>query len=160
MPLNDDQLRAIGRISVHSNELELSLNVLVWGLINPNINIGRIVLEGESYDRMLGRVKKLAQEVSRENPELGSRIQQWAGRVNDVKSRRNEVLHAQWTLDQPTGEMVGLTILRKEMREVDASVDKLNRLADDMVNVRDEVTEIIRAMPSFPPQPWFPKQSS
>lgn len=31
MPLDDDQFRAIGRISFHFNELELFVNMMVWG---------------------------------------------------------------------------------------------------------------------------------
>ena len=59
MPLNDDQLRAIGRITICLSYLERSMNVLVWRLVNPNLNIGRTVFEGENFDRMLRRAKDL-----------------------------------------------------------------------------------------------------
>jgi hypothetical protein len=56
LPLKDNQLRAIGRVPDRFNDLEYAMNVLAWELINPNPNIGRIVLEGESFDRVLTRV--------------------------------------------------------------------------------------------------------
>lgn len=75
MPM-DEQLRALGRISVAFNQLEYRMNVLVWGLISPNSNIGRIALEGENFDRMLGKLKNLAQEVLREDQERLRRIEE------------------------------------------------------------------------------------
>jgi hypothetical protein len=105
LPLKDNQLRAIGRVSDRFNDLEYAMNVLAWELINPNPNIGRIVLEGESFDRVLTRVRKLSDEVAREDRERGSRIQRWVSKVNELKRRRNNVVHSQIVLDMATLEL-------------------------------------------------------
>ena len=109
LPFKDNQLRAIGRVSARFNDLEYALNVLAWQLINPNPDIGRIVLEDESFDRVLTRVRKLSDEVAREDRERGSRIQRWASKVNELRRRRNYVVHSQIVLDMATLDMVGWT---------------------------------------------------
>jgi prefoldin subunit 5 len=148
MPLSDDQYRAIGRITVAFNSLESSMNFLLWLLINPNINIGRVVLAGENFDRVLDRVKRLSKaEVARENQALDERIQKWAETANDVKQRRNDVMHSEVFLDQPSLRMVGLTTLRRNMREVDLSASKLDRLADEIHNAEEGLKQITRAIP-------------
>jgi hypothetical protein len=146
MPPNDDQLRAIGRITVLFNNLEHSMNLLVWRLMNPNINIGRIVLEGESFDRMLKRVRKLSDEVAREDQELGDRIRRWADMAGDVKRRRNDVLHAEWAIVQPSGEMVGLRMLGKAPQEIDLSATALEQLSDDIGDAVVELMQILRTV--------------
>jgi hypothetical protein len=145
MPPDDDQLRAIGRITLLFNDLEHSLNLLVWRLINPNINIGRIVFEGENFDRMLRRARDLSEEVAREDQELGDAIRRWTNRAGDVKRRRNDVLHAQWAIDQPSGEIRGLRMLGgKAPRDVDISATALDRLAIDIHHVAVELGLIER----------------
>lgn len=147
LPFKDEQLRAIGRVSARFNDLEFAMNVLAWDLINPNVNIGRIVLEGESFDRVLTRVRKLSDEVAREDPERGRRIKRWTGTVHDLKRRRNDVVHSQIVLDMPSLDMVGWTKLRKEIQEVDLSVDALDRLADDIESAIEELEQILGFLP-------------
>jgi hypothetical protein len=149
MPLNDDQLRALGRIGVHFNELEFIMNNFAWGLINPNSRIGRIALEGENFDRMLGKLKNLAQEVLREDQERLRRIEQWAKSASDLQRRRNEVLHAQWGTGR-TGEVVGITWLRKGVHKVGANSGNLNQLADDIEVSTRELMDIMRGLAQFP----------
>ena len=147
MPM-DEQLRALGRISVAFNQLEYRMNVLVWGLISPNSNIGRIALEGENFDRMLGKLKNLAQEVLREDQERLRRIEEWANSASDVKRRRNELLHAQWGLYKDTGSMRGQTLLRKVVRNVDST--DLDRLADDVDAALQELIDLMEELEKFP----------
>jgi hypothetical protein len=134
--------------STRFNDLEYAMNFLAWYLINPNINIGRIVLEGESFDRILTRIRKLSDEIAREDSERGSRIKRWTSTVNDLKRRRNDVVHSQIVLDMATLDMVGWTKLRKETHEVDLSVSELNRLADDIESAIEELEQILGFLPS------------
>lgn len=149
MPLNDDQLRAIGRISVQFNQLEYSMNALVWTLASPDLNIGRVAFAREPFDRMLRRAKRLSEEVSRHSRELGTRIQQWATRAGDLQERRNAVVHGVWYLDQPTGDMIALRIGREHLIEPRTSATDLDQLADDIFEARKELAEILLAIPPF-----------
>jgi hypothetical protein len=145
MPPDNDQLRAIGRVTLLFNDLEHSINLLVWRLINPDITIGRIVLEGEGFDRMLKRLGRLSQEVAREDLELTETIRQWARRADDVKIRRNRVLHARWLFSLASGEMVAVRGLGKAPgEEVDISAAALDRLANDIHHVTVELELIGR----------------
>jgi hypothetical protein len=147
MPLSDDQLRAIGWITVQSAELEFSLHTLVCALVNPNINIGRLAFEKEtSFASMLFRATRLSEEVSRDNRELGSRIREWAARAGKVYERRNEVLHAIWVQNQPTGEMVAVRLTRRNIPRAQTAVADLDQLADDIAGVVREASEILRAI--------------
>jgi hypothetical protein len=143
LPLKDEQLRAMGRVSVRFNDLEFLTNALAWHLINPNLNIGRLVLEGENFDRVLTRIKRLSEEVSRKNPGLGSRIQLWASTADDLKRRRNEVIHSQIVLDAESLDMIGWKRQRRGHYEVDLSVGELDRLADKMESAIEELEQII-----------------
>ena len=157
MPPSDDQLRAIGRISVAINELDVLMNVFAWALINPDdLEIGRLALEKDQFSRVLEKLRRLAEHVLSDDPGLLTRVKQWADHAGQVQRRRSEVLHALWVLDQPTGTMVGW-LNRKEIQEIDASVGRLNGLADDITSVRQELMQIINDTPEFPQQPWFPK---
>jgi hypothetical protein len=145
MQPEDDALLAIGRVTLLFNDLEHLINLLVWSLINPDINIGRIVLGGENFDRMLKRLTRLSQEVARDDLELREIIQQWAERAEDVKIRRNRVLHARWLFSLASGEMVAVRGLGKRPGEqVDISAAALDRLGNDIHHVAVELESIGR----------------
>jgi hypothetical protein len=143
MPLNDDQLRALGRISVMSAELDFSTNTLACVLVNQDLNIGRIVFDGEQSDRVLTKVRRLAEEiVARDNKELASRIQQWATKAKNAQQRRNEVLHAVWVKDQLTGQMIPIRMTRQHIPEAQTRATELDRLADELESAVWEASEI------------------
>ena len=152
MPLSDDQYRAIGRISAEFNTLELATNFFVWALVNEDdLKMGRLALEGEQFSPMLERVTRLSRYIFQESEEQLNPILQWVEQARDVLKRRNAVIHAQWTLDEPKGEMVGLRLLgkAKSILEVEAGANELNRLADDITRVRRELMRIMEtAVPS------------
>jgi hypothetical protein len=150
MPLSDDQYRAIGRITVQFNYLEVSMNALVWALATPDLNIGRVAFAREPFDRMLRRAKRLGEEeVTRRNRELGTRIQQWATRARDLQERRNAVVHGVWYSTQPTGDMLTLRIGREHIIEPRTSATDLDQLADEILEARQELSEILLAIPPF-----------
>jgi hypothetical protein len=144
MHLTGDQLRAIGKISVRSAQLELYTHTLACGLVNPNLNVGWLAFEGDMFASMLRRVNRLSKEVSRENRELGARIREWATKAGDVQRRRNEVLHAYWILDEPTGEMIAVRLTRQNLAQAQTRVDELDRLAGEIEDVTVECISILK----------------
>jgi hypothetical protein len=115
--LTEKQLRALGRVSVHFNNLEYMTHTIVSALINLGPDIGYIVFEGESFDRMLDRLRRLNKFVFADDHHRRTWIEQWAFKANDVKKRRDQVLHAHWVLDQPTGEVVALRLSSRSISE-------------------------------------------
>jgi hypothetical protein len=137
--LSDDQLRAIGRVSVSFNRLEYWLNVCLWVFINPDQpGIAKIGFEGESFDRVVSRVRRLSASILRDEPTWLDRMQRWTDRASDVQRRRNDVLHAMWEAEEPTGEAVGQRLLRRNAPEIASTSTELNRLADDIEDTLKE----------------------
>jgi hypothetical protein len=61
MPLSDDQLRAIGRLTVAFGQLELSASLLLTVLVNSdNQNIGRVAFADAPFKRVLDTIQKLS----------------------------------------------------------------------------------------------------
>ena len=143
MPPTDDQLRAIGWVTLLYNDLKHNINFLAWRLINPDINIGRAVLGKSNFDRMLSQIKRLSREVARKDQQLGDTIEQWAERARKVKERRNNVVHAQWLFDNPSGDVVAFS---NAPQEVDLSPAALEQLANDIQDANSELTAILRQL--------------
>jgi hypothetical protein len=149
MPLNDDQLRAIGRITAYFNELEYTTNLFVYALVNRDLDIGRLVFQRQSLFQMLGWAKTLSKRVFRADYELCNRIEDWASRADDVRVRRNDALHGLWLEDQSVGGWVPLRLKGTQQTQVTVRATELERLADDIADVVLEISEILRTTPSL-----------
>jgi hypothetical protein len=142
MPVSDDQLRAIGRITVSFNKLEYWINVCLWVFVNAEHPIaGKLAFEGEQFDRVLTRVKKLSDHLLRNDPTWLGQMRDWTKKVNAVKLRRNSVLHAMWEDKDPAVEAVGVRLLRMDEAEIPSTSSELNQLADDIEDtLREGIT--------------------
>jgi hypothetical protein len=147
MPLNDDQLRAIGRIAVQAAELEFTMHTLVSALVNPsNINIGFLAFARDQFSSMQHRALRLSEELAREDYDLAERIRRWAGEAKKLQERRNEILHAIWVMDQPTGTMVAVRLSRRHAPQAETPVTELDSLADTMTAAVREGNELFSAL--------------
>lgn len=143
MPLSDDQLRAIGRMTVSFGRLEHSASSLLWLLVNENQNIGRVAFENERFWRVLDTIGRLCPYALGGNPELQRRIKEWIGKARAVAAQRNEVLHALWAENQPSGEMVALLLTRKNMPKAQTRAADLDQLAIEVTRAAREVDGIL-----------------
>jgi hypothetical protein len=142
MPLTDDQLRAIGWITVAFGQLEFSASLLLRVLINPtNQDIGRVVFERAPFGRVLEMIDKLCPYTLADKPELYRQVKEWIPRAKGVAERRNEVLHALWAENQPSGEMVALT--RRATKTARTRATDLDRLAIEVAREAKEVDEML-----------------
>jgi hypothetical protein len=146
MSLTDDQLRAIGRISVGFNTLELATYLVVGKLMNRDLEIGRRMLAGERLVRMLDKAKMLSQYVTRDDPALQTRMNAWVDSANDVRRRRNLAFHSIWSEDDETGEVVAMSIRGEEPRPVSIRPTDLDQLADEINAVWVEGAHLIGAI--------------
>jgi hypothetical protein len=139
MPLSDDQLRTIGRISVSFNRLEYWLNLCLWVLISPeHPSSAQLAIEGESFDRVLTKVRRLSASILRDDPAWLDRMRHWTDRAGDVQRRRNNVLHAMWHLEGSAGEAVGMRMLSRNASEIPSTSTELNELVDDIEDTLQE----------------------
>jgi hypothetical protein len=165
MPLNDDQYRAIGRITVLSAQLEYAANLLAWMLIYPHggqhwvlsqeeaRQIGRRVFAGESFSSIIAKVQRLSEYVLRNSPQTLAEVQQWTAKARDLQERRNDIIHAWWS-DLPTGEAAPYRLLgRGEPRAARTPADQLDGFADEIEVAVKELAPTLQAIsfPRYPP---------
>jgi hypothetical protein len=142
MSLSDDQLRAIGRLTVAFGQLELSASLLLTVLVNPdNQNIGRVAFADAPFKRVLDTIQRLSPYTLGWKPELQRRVKDWIDKARDVAWRRNEVLHAFWVHDQPSGQMVALT--HRATRAASTRAADLDQLAMDVALAVRQVDRVL-----------------
>ena len=123
------------------------MHSLVCALVNPsNINIGALTFAKDQFSSMQERALRLSDEVSRDNHELGERIRRWADEAKKLQERRNEILHAIWVMDQPTGTMVAVRLTRRHAPQAETPVTELDSLADKMATAVREGNELFSAL--------------
>jgi hypothetical protein len=142
MPLSDDQLCAVGRVTVAFGQLELSASVLLTVLVNPDDqNIGRVAFEDAPFKRVLDTIQKLSPYALGPKPELHRQVKDWIDKAREVARRRNQVLHAFWVHDQPSGQMVALT--HRATREAATRAADLDQLAVDVALAVRQVDRVL-----------------
>jgi hypothetical protein len=142
MPLNDDQLRAIGRLTVSFGQLEYSASLLLTVLVNPDDqNIGRVAFEDAPFKRVLDTIQKLSPYALGPKRELHREVRDWISKAREVARHRNEVLHAFWAHDQPSGQMVALT--HRASRTATTRAADLDQLAIDVAFAVRQVDRVL-----------------
>jgi hypothetical protein len=78
MPLSNDQLRAIGRLTVAFGQLEFSASLLLTVLVNPdNQNIGRVAFADAPFKRVVDTIQRLSPYSLSQKPELQPQVKDW-----------------------------------------------------------------------------------
>jgi hypothetical protein len=166
VPLSDDQLRAIGRITVLSAQLEYAANVLAWMLLRPNRGephilsqdeaqqIGRRAFAGDSFASIVTRIQRLSEYVLRNSPKTLAEVQQWTAKARDLQERRNELIHAWWSDFSESGEVTPVRLLGKgEPRVAKTQVTELDQFADEIEAAVRGIAPTLQAIsfPRYPP---------
>jgi len=157
MPLNDDHLRAIGRIVVTFNYLEESAEFTVQALMGdstPNI-VWQALTVGESFDRLIFKIGVLAR-LRLPYPDLLADLERWITEAKKVQEDRNRVLHSGWISwqDQEHAEDVA-TALRQTSRDIfgqitDYTPRDLHAIADRIAEVEKSLRTLRRRMRDLP----------
>jgi hypothetical protein len=134
-------LREIGRIAAAFGLLELLVNVILRSVVGLDARTAAALFTGDDVGRQLERLRN----VTREWPDL----QAWVNEVTNLKTIRNDILHAGWfgTADEPE---VGLTFRFKRgsvaMLEARYTVSDLEAIADRMEGAVDAAGPTLLAM--------------
>jgi peptide subunit release factor RF-3 len=64
-----------------------------------------------------------------------------------MQQRRNEVLHAIWLQEQPTGEMIALRLSAKQTKQAGIRATELDALAGDIIGLQKAGFEILDSIP-------------
>ena len=95
---SDEFLKALGRVCVNFQALEMDIAWLVWILNNPDTTLGQIMTSQVSFKALLAVSSSLFRyRVT--NDSLGERLAELLKRASDVEQRRNTLINSIWFAD-------------------------------------------------------------
>jgi hypothetical protein len=151
MPLNNDHLRAIGRIVVEFNGLERNAGQAVMTLIGegtPTI-VSQALVVGESLDRLTFKLRTLVR-LRLPYPDLLADLDDWIREAKKVQEDRNRVLHTGWIWFLDTEQPPDVaTALRQTARDImgqvrDYTPGDLDAIADRIRGVNQDLRRLTR----------------
>src|SRR5262245_29227890 len=108
--LNDDELKAIGRIVLADARLGELLEGLLWALIDPDDNVGATLTKGWNFARVVEALRALVR--TRTQDELQSEVLDWLRAAETLHKSRNTIVHSALVRLTPDDEqLVTLRIL-------------------------------------------------
>lgn len=143
--LPDDYLTAIGRVNVYYSQLEASLQVLIWAILDSGIFSATITAELD-----VKRLRSLAANLYMDRfgtEEDAAHLKRLLGRAEQVEGRRNVVVHSIWQLRHPDNAIVRCKWTAKQKKgfkndEIEVSVQEIETLAADIAEVYLEIWEL------------------
>jgi hypothetical protein len=93
------------------------------------------------FKRVLDTIQKLSPYALGQKPELHRQVKDWIDKARHLARRRNEVLHAFWALDQPSGQMGALT--HRASRTAATRAADLDQLAIDVALAVRQVDRVL-----------------
>jgi hypothetical protein len=157
MPLNNDHLRAIGRIAVTFKGLEDRAGQAVGTLMGEGTPtfVWQAITVGESFDRLLFRIRTLAY-YRLPYPDFLAELEGWIREAKKVQEDRNRVLHSGWIrwLDIEQAPDVA-TSLKQSARDVmgqlqDYTPRDLDGIADRISKVSETLRQLTKRMEALP----------
>jgi hypothetical protein len=157
MPLNENHLREIGRISFTFNNLERRAQFAVQALIGEGVPVvvWQALTIGESFDRLIFRIRTLA-KIRLRDPDFLADLEKWMREAKEVQEERNRLLHTGWLWfpDEPQDSDVA-TALRQTMRNSYGEVRdytprdlyKIAQRIGEVANRLDILTDRMRQLP-------------
>lgn len=157
MTVSDDQLRALGRITVAYGGVELTVSI-VTGLFVQNFAVGRVLLADMGVDTMLGKLAALAREIHGDDGGLRDDLLAFVGSARAAVERRNRVTHASWgqSPDASPGDPVSRSRYSAKKGELRFQSDIWTAADfDEIADALNEVTAtgdqlVLRLIDAFP----------
>ena len=152
---NEEQLKALGRITLQFSQLEGSIKWFLVELLNPNDHFPGLVVTSKSSFRnmcdMLGSLAKRETEYSPSNVVLTQNFEKLQGvlkKIAQLEEKRNGLVHSDWMRTITEDEL-----LRVKHRSSTAkgyskvlehlNADDINAIAQEMVSADYELLGIM-----------------
>jgi hypothetical protein len=90
--LNDDELKAIGRIVLSDARLGEVLEGLLWALIDADDNVGATLTKGWNFARILEALRALVR--TRIEDDLQFEMLDWIRKAESAHKQRNSIVHS------------------------------------------------------------------
>lgn len=144
MSLNDEFLRALGRVTANFSALEFYMDFAIGGLVGHEQEIGQTVAAGLSFKNkcsMLGSLFRLRVAAAARSDATSclASLKRFLGRAQKLENRRNQIIHSAWLVGEndPPGVASRFKItssqnsgLQHHSELIDVGV--LNRFADEL----------------------------
>lgn len=146
--MNGSILKALGRIVVNFNSLEIHLSFFIWLLLGKeNMNTGKIVTCEAPYKTKVGIFSSLF-KLKFGKFGKGSKIAALIRRLNRAEEDRNKTLHSNWLSGQDSSIVTRYKIsakiksgLRDEFEDVNEK--DVNEIADSILTTVKEMAGLI-----------------
>jgi len=161
MPISDEHLRALGRVTVNFSLLEFHLGWYVSILLGEDSGTGQIVNAQLSFKTQIDLLMSLARYKIKEQI-VTEQLEDLIRRAKDIEDRRNQLVHSAWLLKEGAAEGVirlkitarakhGLKHTREEVRaaNIDAFATEIQGLVGSFMLYRQVVQEQV-AVPQLP----------
>jgi hypothetical protein len=150
MPLNEEQLKALGRVCVTFQAIEVRLAFVTWSLISNEQAVGRIITPLLSFAKLCDLASMLISHRFPGTP-LADELHQIIRRVSELEQERNTLIHSAWAYraDRPEveGERVKITVKRYRGVRVDCCetpAAQINGIADQMQEATESLDTLVR----------------
>jgi len=102
VPVSDDHLKAIGKVTVYFSLLEQVISTLIWDLINPHEQrLGRTITVKMLFRNKIELLRKLCRY--RLKDERLDEFKELLTRCSAAATERNKIMHSLWGSDPKKG---------------------------------------------------------
>jgi hypothetical protein len=161
MPLSDEHLREIGRITINFATLDFHLAFAIGSLLTQDQAVAQMVAHELSFKQKLALFSSLVQHKlpasTKATAECATDFENYVSRCAQLEERRNQVAHSVW-LEQstPGGPIQRLKITAKKSKGLrhhteEIEIGSLKQLADDLRDTAQEVIPLL--LRCFEPAP-------
>lgn len=150
--LNDDELKAIGRVVLGDARLGELLELLLWALIDADDNVGATLTKGWNFARILEALRALVR--TRTQDDLQDEMLGWIRKAEAAHKERNSIVHSALVRLNPNEEqLLHLRIMPGE-DETQLEIVSIKPAAlDSLGNALDEIgREGLRFVDEFRPE--------
>lgn len=124
---------AIGTLVVNFNSTEQSLRNIAFLLIDSSDNrIGGIVVDRLNSANIEDLVRALSEYRLRHNLKLSEKVDALIARFSDLRSRRNEIVHAVWRIPNNSTDAGDVEAVRLQLRK--GTVKHISSISPDTIN--------------------------
>lgn len=148
LPLPDDQLKAIGRVTANWTMIEHSLERYIWFLISMGYDVGMCVTTHMSFPQRLDAVLSLSHDTfaSFRQDQIEA-LRKYANELrNQIYPKRNQIVHAVWETNNATGNpIIVKRTARGELKEetLAYTAKEINDIADEISSAFVRLNELL-----------------
>ena len=129
MAINDDMLRALGRLVVNFGTTELYFSFGISGAIGADQSIGQIVTSGMSFRSMRGVFSALIRKHT-SDPKVLAEMEAIMKDAEKLEGERNNIIHSGFMMD----DKGNVSKLRFRIKESEGLVHMTNNITPESVN--------------------------